>query len=187
MWVIIMGQAWVSHSNCMQLQVASHQWTWDVSDKFFRSLPMLYSPNHHGMGSILHGMRPREHIVGCISHTTCPRTHSHTLVMQCYYDLLFIMHIYIYIHIYTSAYISYITIYPYISHHGYRTLSVQIVSLGPLWGPSASPKSSPSRSSAADSPQCAREPWRQPHGSTAMAVAKHDDMVGLFDLFGQWW
>ena len=85
---------------------------------------MLYSPNHHGMGSILHGMRPREHIVGCISHTTCPRTHSHTLVMQCYYDLLFIMHIYIYIytyiHLHTYHISPYIHIYPIMVIGRYR-------------------------------------------------------------------
>ena len=75
------------------------------------------------MGSILHGMRPREHIVDCISHTACPITHSHTLVMQCYYDLLCIytvIYTYIYIQIYTSTYISYITIYPIMVIGRYR-------------------------------------------------------------------
>jgi hypothetical protein len=174
MWVIIMGQAWVSHSNCMQLQVASHQWTWDVSS---------------GMGSILHGMRPREHIVDCISHTACPITHSHTLVMQCYYDLLCIYTV-IYTYIYTDIYIYIHIIYHHISHHGHRTLSVQIVSLGPLWKPSASPSDEAHRRThQADLQQRILRSALASHGDShtavhAMAVAKQDDMVGLF---GQWW
>ena len=125
-----------------------------------------------------------EHIVGCffrilnMSHNTFP--------YFAYAMLLWIMmHIYIYIQLYTSTYISYITIYPImvIGRDRYNSCF-----LGPFWGPWASPfDEAHRRAHQADLQQWILRSALASHGDSHTAVlACHGHPWPWRNMIGTW-